>query len=403
MKGKRETLMPILRSSLPPLEHMIPYFEKIEPNRCHTNFGSLFKQFEERMANFLGILPTQISISCNGTLSLISSLLAFNIPRDRYCLMPAWTFSATPASAVLAGLKPYFLDVDRNTQTITPNRVYDFLKSGVIAEHEIGAIMPVSPFGAPIDRSSWDSFTDKTGIPVLIDAAASFDTILNTPQMSVGQTPMMVSLHATKIFGIGEGGMIVSTDEELIKRIKGISNFGFDVSRLSSYLGMNCKMSEYQAAIGHVVLDSWSLIRQQRKEVTANYIHHFNKIGLKPWLSLDWLTANCNVFIPGKAEQVRDHLLANNIEARTWWGKGCHTHPAYQNMDRVKDLSNTTYLSDGMLGVPFSIDTSKEDIEFVCSTIDEFLTQNLFFQDHPRGEKKSDNPTDFSFVKSITD
>lgn len=372
MDPKLEKMIPILRSSLPPFEKMIPYMKQVEANRCHSNFGKLFKLFEERMADFFGISVDQLVIVCNGTLALQAGLMALEIPYGKYCLMPSWTFSATPASAQIAGLKPLFLDVDVDSQILTVNKVMEFLDHQHVPMEEIGAVMIVSPFGAPLSRKSWDDFTTNTNIPVIIDAAASFDAIHRIPIMSIGSTPMMISLHATKIFGIGEGGMLLSTNTELIKRIKGISNFGFDLTRESNYLGMNAKMSEYQAAIGLAVLDSWEEIRSKRLMVTTTYIRMLNQLGLDSWLSTDWLSSNCNVLVPNAAEEARDYMLAHHIESRIWWNKGCHTYPAYQHYSRELKLPNTEYLSNCMLGLPFSIDTSDAQINQIGNVLSDF-------------------------------
>lgn len=373
MKYKREKLLPILQSSLPPFDRMLPYLETIEKSRCHSNFGKLFRLFEARMAEFFSVSTDEIALVCNGTLGLVSALMALEIPRGKYCLMPTWTFSASPASALCAGLIPYFLDVDRDSQTLTPDIALQFIQNASVPREAIGALMVVSPFGGPLATNVWDQFTKDTGIPVIFDAAAAFDSVHRISSMQITAAPMMVSLHATKIFGIGEGGMLLSKNTDLIKRVKGISNFGFNVSRMSSYAGMNAKMSEYQAAIGLGVLDSWQEIRAKRLTVTQNYIDLFTRLNLDHWLSTDWLTNTCNVLVPGKAPNLRDYLLACNIESRIWWGNGCHTYPAYQSLPCVKELPNTKYLSQCMVGLPFSIDTSRDEIEAIGACISDCL------------------------------
>ncbi len=376
MKNKLEHRLPILQSSLPPFERMIPYLAHIENNRCHSNFGKLFNLFEQRMADLLQIPRDNLVMVCNGTLALQTGLMAMGIDKDKYCLMPSWTFSATPASAMLAGLRPLFLDVDLDTQALTPALVKQFLAHDHVPIEEIGAVMVVSPFGYPIPRAEWDAFTAETKIPVMIDAAASFDAVHRLPQMRPGATPMMVSLHGTKIFGIGEGGMLLSSDVDLISRVKGMSNFGFDVSRTSSYLGTNAKMSEYQAGIGLAVLDAWDEIREKRLAVTSNYITMFDQLGLKSWLSIDWLSSTCNVLVSGLAELARDYMLDQNIESRIWWNKGCHTYPAYQGLPKELRLLNTEYLSQAMLGLPFSIDTNQDVIAMIGDRLADFLAVN---------------------------
>jgi dTDP-4-amino-4,6-dideoxygalactose transaminase len=137
--------------------------------------------FEERLADFFKIEADQVTLVCNGTLALQATLMAMDIPQGKYCLMPSWTFSATPASALLAGLTPLFLDVDVETQALTVEAVQAFLNHTDLPLSDIGAVMVVSPFGAPLCTKDWDDFTKRTQLPVIIDAAASFDTIKRIP------------------------------------------------------------------------------------------------------------------------------------------------------------------------------------------------------------------------------
>ena len=86
-------------------------------------------------------------------------------------------------------------------------------------------MIPVSPFGYPIDFAAWNSFRDETGLAVVIDAAAMFDTI------RADSVPAVVSLHATKVLGVGEGGFVIGTDASFIQEVQKRANFGFWNSR----------------------------------------------------------------------------------------------------------------------------------------------------------------------------
>ena len=107
----------------------------------------------------------------------------------------------------------------------------------------VAAALPVAAFGHVPDLAAWARFRDRTGIPVLLDAAAAFDAL---DQAAV---PAMVSLHATKPLGVGEGGFIVSADESLVHAIRELSTFGFRDSRESQRIATNAKLSEYAAAV----------------------------------------------------------------------------------------------------------------------------------------------------------
>src|SRR5262249_37316945 len=138
------------------------------------------------------------------------------------CAMPAWTFVATPHAAVMAGLVPYFIDVDPQTWSLDPAAIREQIAR---APAPVGAGILVAPLGHPVDIAAWDAFRTETGRAVVIDAAAGFSAL--TP----GGTPAVVSLHATKVLGVGEGGFVVSTDPELVRAVRIKSNFGLDPNR----------------------------------------------------------------------------------------------------------------------------------------------------------------------------
>jgi dTDP-4-amino-4,6-dideoxygalactose transaminase len=74
----------------------------------------------------------------------------------------------------------------------------------------VSAVTPVAPFGQPLDIAAWEGFRARTELPVVIDAAAGFDSLVP------GETPAVVTRHATKVIGIGEGGFVTSTDPSII-------------------------------------------------------------------------------------------------------------------------------------------------------------------------------------------
>ena len=127
-------------------------------------------------------------------------------------MIPAWTFVASPQAAMLAGLVPYFVDVDPEPGRSTRTRSRRVIEQ---APAEVGAVMPVVPFGRPIDLAAWDRFRSTSGLAVVIDAAAGFDAVVPTG------TPAVVSLHATKVLGTGEGGFVLCNDTDADPRHPG--------------------------------------------------------------------------------------------------------------------------------------------------------------------------------------
>jgi dTDP-4-amino-4,6-dideoxygalactose transaminase len=210
--------IPIMRPKLPSAERLAPYLRAIDSSRIYSNFGPLAVSFEDRLAARFGLSDGTITTIANATLGLTLALTAQGAPLGTLCAIPAWTFIASAHAAVMAGLVPYFVDIDADTWAVDPESIADVITDAPAA---VGAVMPVAPFGRPIDVVAWDRFRSRTGLPVVIDAAAGFDAI--TPSA----VPAVVSLHATKVLGVGEGGFVMSTDTSLVRDIRFRSNFGF--------------------------------------------------------------------------------------------------------------------------------------------------------------------------------
>jgi dTDP-4-amino-4,6-dideoxygalactose transaminase len=370
--NKRDVKLPIMKPLLPKADLITKYIEEIDTNRWYTNFGPLIFRFEEQLAKLFNIRSSSLVTLCNGTVALTNILQAMNIEVGSFCLLPSWTFIATPASAVQAGLIPYFIDVDENSWALSPKKIKQALRK---ISGKIGAVIVVAPFGAPLNIQDWDDFTSTTGIPVIIDAAAGFDSVASTPEMTVGMTPLMISLHATKPFGIGEGGLVLSQDYELIHRIRQISNFGFTVTRDIPMLGSNSKLSEYNAAIGLAALEEWPSKRQKWEALTRYYIEKFTQIAnnnISHNLSTRWISSTCNIKIStDNLQNVMTELANYGIESRKWWNS-CHKAHAYQQFPCLK-LPITEKLDESVIALPFVVDLTEEEVAYIVSTINAIL------------------------------
>jgi dTDP-4-amino-4,6-dideoxygalactose transaminase len=338
--------IPVARPKLPLAERIAPYLKAIDAARSYSNFGPLASSLEERMASHYGLPAGTVTTVANGTWGLTLALAAQGAKPGTLCAMPAWTFVASAHAAVNAGLVPYFIDVDPESWAIEPPAVIEGIRR---APAPVGAVMPVSPFGQPISVAAWDAFRAKTGIPVVIDAAASFDSL--TP----GATPAVLSLHATKVLATGEGGLVVSTDGPVIRDVRKRSNFGFHGARHASLAATNAKMSEYHAAVGHASLDEWRDVRAQWMKGAAAYregIGSSDQVRLQSGFGDTWIASSCLLMAPNSALCIERALAARRIETRRWWGLGAHAHPATAHHPRTS-LPVTEMLAKSTIGVPF--------------------------------------------------
>jgi dTDP-4-amino-4,6-dideoxygalactose transaminase len=290
--------------------------------------------------------------------------------------MPSWTFAATAHAARAAGLIPWFHDVLRGTWALDPGAVRATLKR---LAGKVGAVIAVSPFGAPLELAPWRDWEEQTGIPVVVDAAAGFDTA------AAGPIPQVVSLHATKILGAGEGGFVATADPELRLRLVACCNFGFLDTRSALLPALNAKMSEYHAAVALAALDAWPATRALHVRIARWYqkalaryeparcaIDRCEAAGLQPGYGNGWATGTTNVILPRPAEAVARQLRRAGIETRAWWGQGCHVQPAFAGFARGP-LPITEELGASVLGLPHFPDMRERDVDRVAEALSRSL------------------------------
>lgn len=342
--------IPVLRPRLPDADAVLPYLREVDGARWYSNDGPLLRRFVSRLASHFRVADEEVAPVANGTLGLTLALKASGAPPGGICLAPAWSFPACAHAIIGAGLVPCFLDVDAATWSLTPE-----IARAAMAEPEnpagaAVAVMPVMPFGRPLDLQAWDAFTAETGVPVVVDAAAGFDSLVPAKAAAV------VSLHATKTFGVGEGGVVIARDAEFIADVRRLANFGFTVDRRSAVPATNAKLSEYAAAVGLAGFDEWEARRADLRDLARRYIDAaagYSEIQFMPGFGA-WAPSTCMVTLDSRSALVAAEALAGRgIETRRWWGDGCHEQPAFAACPRATDLPVTTMLAALSIGLPF--------------------------------------------------
>ena len=187
--------------------------------------------------------------------------------------------------------------------------------------------MPVATFGRVIPQAPWVD-PAGSGIPVVIDGAASFDGIAHNPSRALGTIPVALSFHATKAFGAGEGGGAASTDCALIRNVVWALNFGFYGERKAESAGMNGKMSEYHAAVGLAEPDAWHEKERALQSVIDGYRSCVSEAGLAarfigaPDIGLTYALFRCTD--TDEADHVQASLLRHRVGVRLWCSTGLH-------------------------------------------------------------------------------
>ncbi len=362
--------IPVLRPRLPSGEQILPYLRRIDEARLYSNWGPLERELEGRIAEHFGLAPGAVRCASSGTQALAGSILglAGRAGSDRpLAIVPAYTFVATALAAEECGYEPFIADIDAETLLLDPSRLLDLPELS-----QVGLVVPVGPYGRPVPQQPWIEFSSKTGIPVVIDDAASFDMLNKDPDRYLGELPVALSFHATKAFGCGEGGGVICKDERLASRIGRALNFGFRNSRNCAASSMNGKMSEYHAAVGLAEMDGWNNKLASFQKVGKAYRRRLREVGLEerflvtPEISAAYAVFKCRD--AAESLHIQQELTRNAIEFRLWYGGGLTDHTHLANCGRSL-LPITEELAPRYLGLPWAIDLDEEAMDRIVSVL----------------------------------
>lgn len=349
-----------------------PYLADMHAARWYSNFGPLNTKFEAAMKQFLlkgtPDLDIEVATFTSATAALEAALRALNLPDHGKVLIPAVTFPATALAVINAGLTPVFADVDADSWELMPHHARAF--AGLVA------VMPVSAFGKPVSVPAWEDFTRETGLPVIVDAAAALGQ-----QVVSNHLHVCFSLHATKPFGVGEGGLLITPDKTLLHKCRSWSNFGFgEIDGVITRVGTNAKMGEFYAATGLAQMDRWETIFSRRQAVLDWYHQELapldNKIRFQK-SDEGFVPATFMVHTDGKAKAIARALNEAGIHTRFWYLPPLYAHPAlkdyYTGKSITQDFPVAEELNTSLLGLPFHAFLTREDVAEICSIVSRLI------------------------------
>lgn len=349
----------LFKPSVPSLEHYLNYIKQVDQNRNYSNFGPLSILFKSRLAEKFSLNdPACIELFSSGTMALIGALEILKKPGRPYCLLPSWTFVATAQAVIAAGLEPIFLDVDSSSMQL------DAAIVGAVTDdilNKTSVVLVVAPFGSPLNLEGFEILKNRFDLEILCDCAAGFESTKNI------EFPTVVSLHATKTFGIGEGGLLISPSVDFINAVRSYSNFGFEGGRSARRFGINGKLSEFHCAVGLGALDMWEKSRENYYHKSRLYLEAATDLAVtfqSGW-GIDWISSTCVVKCSSKEAKanLQVRLDSAGIQHRNWWNQGCHYEPFFKDFEKFGLFENTLKLAQTTIGLPFYRDIGLASID----------------------------------------
>jgi len=356
------------------LEEFQSYLEKIWESKWITNNGQFHQQFENELAEYLGV--KYISLFANGTLALMTALQTLRITGE--VITTPYTFVASTNALLWNGLKPVFVDVELRSGNMDPKKI-----EAAITQNT-AAIMPVHVYGNPCDVDLIQEIADTYGLKVIYDAAHAFNVKINKNSILNYGDLSVLSFHATKVFNTIEGGAIVCHDEKTKIRIDYLKNFGYSGETTIIAPGINAKMNELQAAYGIVQLKHIDESINRRRIIAERYHQKLNGMQnvtlLKIKSNIVYNYPYFPIFIEQQAngrtrDEVYMFLADKNIYARRYFYPLVTKFPMYRGIDSAKssNLQVAEILADRVISLPIYQDFSEAEQDYVIETLIEGL------------------------------
>lgn len=341
---------------LPPVAEVHRHFAASEAAGWFSNNGPCARLLAERLSARLGGLHC-VPVA-NGTLALMVALRAGGARAGGEVLMPSLTFAAAGAAVRWAGLSPVFVDVDPEAWHMDP----DALDAAIEARGDRAvAILAASTFGtppSPVIRRRWEAAARTARVPLIVDSAAGLGAIAEDGMPLGGQGDVEIfSLHATKPFAIGEGGLVVTRHEAVAHAAACLANFGLCDGVVTGAVGLNAKLAEWPAATGLAVLERFDDILAARRATAAAVLDAALPLGFSDQATggeRAWQFVPLAAPTPAVAENVAREAAAADIGVRLGRGFPLHRMPAFAAVERADALHVTEDLAERLVLLPMA-------------------------------------------------
>jgi len=318
--------------------------------------GEEVRALEESIANFVGVKHA-IGVA-SGTDALLLSLMAIGVKGGDEVITTPFTFFATAGSIARLGARPVFVDIELDTYTTDPNKLEDLLNKSY--NPRMKAVIPVHLYGQCADMDPIIELAKKYNLKVIEDAAQSIGATYKGKQSgSLGDIGCFSFFPSKNLGAYGDGGMVVTNDDELAEKIRILRVHGSKPKYYHSMVGINSRLDEIQAAILNVkfkYLPNW--IEQKREKVVF-----YNKLFQEKLLN--------NVVVPyealynyhtyhqytirvkGDRDELQDYLKERGIGTGVYYPLPLHLQKCFENLGyKIGDFPISERASKEVLSLP---------------------------------------------------
>jgi dTDP-4-amino-4,6-dideoxygalactose transaminase len=358
-----------IKPTLPPLADVLARYDSVYRSGVITN-AEIVAAFESAVADLLEVEHCVAVSSCTSGLALV--LRALGVQGE--VILPSFTFFATGHALLWNGVKPVFADCTPDTWTLDPASVESKITPNT------AAIVAVHLYGNPCDTDSLQELADEHGLKLIFDSAHAFGSRRQGQPIGSFGDAEVFSLSPTKLLVAGEGGLVATHDAELARLLRAGRNYGDLGAYDPEMLGLNARMSEFNAALG---LAGLSLVSSKVARHNAIAQEYTERLSGTPGLSFqtvrngDVSTYKDYSVLVDEAEfgMSRDTLatalLAENIVTKKYFSPAMHRQSLYvQFWDGDKGaLRNTDRIAESVLSLPIYESLASSTIDAIAGAI----------------------------------
>jgi len=354
---------------VPIMQHR-PTFEKEEANEVYKymiedNFITEHTKTIELEKIICGHLNVKHCImTTSGTTAIMLALMALNLQENDEVIVPNYTMIATINSVKMLKLKPIIIDVDVETGTLNLVEIKKYVNE------KTKCILHVSLNNRYKDIHEIINYCKENNLYLIEDAAQSLGCKINGKSLGTFGDMGCFSLSTPKIISTGQGGFVVSNNDDFANKIRMMKNFGRRESGIDDFVvfGINLKFTDIQAVIG---IEQMKKLDYRVKRMREIFNIYYNELKdsvkmIKP-LNDEWIPWFVDIYIEDR-ESLINFLKKHMIQTRPVYGEINKTPIYYED----NTLKNSHYICNNGLFLPSYITLKDEDIYFICKVIKVF-------------------------------
>jgi len=331
--------------------------------------GPEAKGLEAEFAEFCG---AKQGVSCSsGTTALMLAMDALGIGKGDEIICPSHTFIATATPAVHRGARPVFADVDPVTYTIDPEHV------GKLITDKTKAIIAVHLYGQPADMDPLREVADERGIPIVEDSCQAHEAEYKGKRTgTLGKLACFSFFPSKNMTVAGDGGIVVTDDEELAERMVMLRNQGRRKGKKYTHdaIGYNFRLSEILAAIGRVQLKHLPEWTARRREVAVRYNELLDGVVETPKEA----EGRKHVYYvytvqTDRRDELKERLKQRGVNTNIYYPVPVHQQPAITELFGTVSLPVTEKICPRIISLPMFPKITEEQIQYVAAQVKDFV------------------------------